>query len=326
MLNTAQFSAAKSASEARLLQDAVFDGSKIKSFGKFQKDAQEITDITQKTWLRVEYEACRRQAVSAAQFSEYQKNADLYPFWVYRGRMDSRERPEHVAMEGKVFRIGSPAGDKCFPPIDWNCRCEGDQVDADYLRDNNLTESTEAQAQEFLQGNVGDQFQYNAAQQGPMPNEHSYFDVFPNANFGDWNYFGLGEEGETELSAFASGTGLRYTIEIAAEWRRKYHRDGKANLIFQNKATLTNVRLGDLALHKISRHSKGMENLPRTIQRPTEIWSLWEDPENQRVVLRNYILYGKISYVVQTRDGDVYDAFAISRRQANKFRKGVILD
>ena len=51
----------------------------------------------------------------------------------------------------------------------------------------------------------------------------------------------------------------------------------------------------------------------------------WEDSTNQNVVVRNYIKFGKSSFIVQTRDGVIIDAFAVSIRGANKFRKGLIL-
>lgn len=327
MLNAAQFSAAKSRSEAKLLQDAVFDGQRMRSYPEFEKQAKEITDISQKTWLRTEYETCRRNVTAGAKFAQMQADQDLYPYWVYRGRMDSRERPEHVRLEGKVFRIGDAEGDKIFPPDDWNCRCAGDPVDGRYLVDNSVQPQTNAECKELLEKEVDPQFRYNPAIQGSLPNDHSYFDIFHSANDGSAGMFGIsGISGEDhELTGLDSSHHMEYLMEEVSEWRQRYHVDQHHNIVIQNKDTYTNVRLSDGVITKITRHARGFKNLPETIEQPSEIWASWEDVEKQTVVLRNYILFGRICYMVKTRDGMVTDAFAVSRGGINKYRRGVIL-
>lgn len=326
MLNTAQFSAAKSFSEGKLLQDAVFDGSRVRSYQEFEKTAQEITDINQKTWLRVEYETSRRNAISGSKFAQMQQDADLYPYWIYKGRMDARERPDHVAMEGKIFRIGDPSGDACFPPNDWNCRCVGDPIDGDYLKDNNVRYQTNDEAKGLLEENVDEQFRYNPAIQGPLPNEHSYFDTFPNANKGNSDLFDLGQpDSDRHLTGLKASHDMRYLMETVSEWRRTYHVDQHHNLVFQNQATFSNVRMTDGVISKILRHPTGFHNLPETIENPSEIWATWEDMDIQRVVMRNYLLFGRICYMVKTVDGRVTDALAVSSGGINKYRRGLIL-
>ena len=325
MLNTLQFSAAKSASEAKLMQSELFDGDKVKSYDKFSKDVEDIAHVTQETWLRVEYETARRQTVAGAQFASMQEDADLYPYWVYRGVMDDREREEHVELEGQVFRIGDPDGDAVFPPDDFNCRCTGDPVDDQYLDENKLTVNTNEQAAALLKEHVAPEFQYNAAVQGPMPNDSSYADVFHSANDGNAEYFGLPDpDDETELTGLAA-KGLQHILAVVMEWRRDYHVDQMHNIVFQNKKTLTNVRLADSTIHEIAKHSRGFENIPATIEKADEIWMHWENPKEQRVVLRNYLLFGRSCYMVKTKDGKIIDAFAVSRRGINKYRKGVIV-
>lgn len=183
MLNYAQFSSAKSIAKSKLMQAEVFDEEKVvKSFSKFRQDAAEVQDIVNETWLRVEYDNAKRQAVQGEQFRGYQEDADLYPYWVYRGVMDDREREEHVELEGKVFRIGDDEGDDVFPPADWNCRCSGDSCDSDYLRENKLTVATPEETKKYLENNVDPQFRYNPAVQGMLPKEGSYFDVAGDLN------------------------------------------------------------------------------------------------------------------------------------------------
>lgn len=190
MLNAVQFSAAKTAAEGKLLQAAVFnENNVIKPFNEFKKDAQQITDIMNKTWLRTEYETARRQAVQGDQFARMQEDADLYPYWIYSGMMDDREREEHVELEGKVFRIGDPEGDLVFPPNGDNCRCTGDPIDAQEMKEKGLSETPKSETKGLIERNVDDRFRYNPANEGILPKSGSYFDVLPSANSADWEDF-----------------------------------------------------------------------------------------------------------------------------------------
>lgn len=118
--------------------------------------------------------------------------------------------------------------------------------------------------------------------------------------------------------------GLHALIETVNEWRDTYHVDDKHNIVFQNKELFTNVRFNNNSLHTIQKHSSGFENIPDTIADPDEVWMFWQSAESQKVVCRNYIIFGKPCHVVQTIDGYVSDAFAVNKSQANKYRKGVL--
>jgi SPP1 gp7 family putative phage head morphogenesis protein len=326
MLNLAQFAAAKSEAEAAMMQSMVFDeNGEVKSFYRFSKDASEVIDTSQDIWLRTEYETCRRQVVALDKFSRMQKDADLYPYWAWRGRMDFKERPEHVDMEGRVFQIGDPESDSCYPPVDWNCRCIGDPVDGMYLDDNSVSPQTNAQAKGILEDTVDEQFRYNPAVQGPMPNKHSYFQVMKNANSGDSQLFNIPKpEGGPLLTGLQAKT-MFYLLNIVHEWKQEKHVNNKGEIIFQNKPTRTNVRFSDRSIHTIAKHSKGFENIPLAIEAPDEIWARWEDPGDQKTVERAYIKFGETSYIAMTRAGEMVDAFACANRSLDKYRKGVIL-
>lgn len=327
MTNTAQFSASKEEAKVKLMQKEVFDGNRLRSFKEFDEAASQIAKTVDQTWLRTEYDTCRKNAIAGSKFAGMQADADLYPYWIYKGRMDGRERPDHVAMENKVFRIGDPAGDSCFPPNDWNCRCVGDPVDGMYLEEKGLRYQTNAESKKILVRDVDENFRYNAAIQGPLPNNGSYSQVFKSANSGDAATFGMGNLGNEgkELTGLDAAISMRYLMEVVEEWRRKYYVDKKHNIVFQNNATYANVRLNDSTISKIVKHGRGMQNLPDTIMHPDEIWTGWEDEDTQRVVLRAYLKIGRICYIVKTRDGRVTDAFALSRGHANKYRTGVIV-
>lgn len=192
LLNTSQFSAAKDISESKALQKLVFES---ESFKDFKEKAQEIVDINNDQWLRVEMDACKRSSVMGEQWRKMEETKDIYPYWVYRGRMDSRERPEHVALEGKIFRIGDVYGDMVYPPSDWNCRCVSELVNDRTLREENKTVS---KGSDYWDKNdpktgkpyVDPDFRFNPGKQ-TMPNDSSYFQVFKSANKGNVNLFDL---------------------------------------------------------------------------------------------------------------------------------------
>lgn len=331
LLNTAQFSAAKNQSETLMMQQQVFkpDGT-IKSYPEYSKDVVSAVNTQQEVWMRVEYETARRNAGAIEQFTRMQNDKDLYPYWVYKGVMDSRERPEHVEMEDRVFQIGDADSDSCFPPLDWNCRCKGEPVDGEYLQENGLKVQNPDQVRQALEDNVDPQFRFNPAVQGAMPNDHSYFQVMDSANSGNSGLFGLPPAGElggdkplTSLGA-RKGT-IHHLVEVTQGWRSTHHTDNRGNIVFQNRDTFANVRFGDSALHIIGKHPRGFENIPAAIQKPDELWSKWENVGEQRVVLRAYLLFGRTSYAVLTRDGQVTDAFAFSNGSENKLRNGLII-
>jgi uncharacterized protein with gpF-like domain len=193
MLNGAQFSAAKNLAETKLMQAAVFDEDKqIKSFSQFSKDADEIADITQRTWLRTEYDTATKQAVNAELFNQMRADADLYPYWEYLETNSANPREDHLALVGLVFRIGDPDGDDCHPQNGFNCGCGSSTLDDRELNERGLNVLTNEQAKDYLMKDVDPQFRFNSADQGIMPKEgHSYFEVLPNANAGDYKLFGL---------------------------------------------------------------------------------------------------------------------------------------
>lgn len=333
-LNTYQFAAAKDAAICQLLQKNVYDEKgKLRSWSKFRNKADEIVYNPNKVWLRVERDNCARSSIMADRFNDLSRDRDYYPYWRYTGRMDSRERPEHVALEGLIFKIGSPAGDSVFPPGDWNCRCTAEPADDRDLASNGWRVQTEAEAKRWLNGVdkdgkefVDPQFRYNPAKQGMMPKQGSYFDESGIRTANDLNSgtFGLSGNIDPELEGYAA-TMLPNVSVVAEGWREDYHTDKLGNVIFQNKETLSNIWLTDHSLRAIHKHPRGVEALPQVVQHPEEVWSRWENVEDQQVVLRNYLIAGHNStYIVQTRDGAVQDAFLVARSTTNKYRVGTV--
>lgn len=178
MMNAFQFSAAKSMSELKALQSIVFgkNGEKI-LFEDYKEQALKIVEQFNEQWLRVEYDLAGRGAVLAQEWRDFWKDRDLYPFWIFRTRRDSKVRPEHEEMEGKIFRFDDTYAQQFWPPLDWNCRCTGEQSDEG-------TPLTKDQI-ELLTTNIGEGFNGNVGIDGIFPKTKSgssYFQILENAN------------------------------------------------------------------------------------------------------------------------------------------------
>ncbi len=66
------------------------------------------------------YETNVSLAFGAGQMQKMLEVADEYPYWKYSATLDSKTRPSHAALHGKIFKTGDFT---FFPPIGFRCRC-----------------------------------------------------------------------------------------------------------------------------------------------------------------------------------------------------------
>lgn len=57
------------------------------------------------------------------------------PYWLYSGIMDNRIRPEHKALDGRVFRKDDARARRLLPPSSWKCRCQAVELDEEEVKD-----------------------------------------------------------------------------------------------------------------------------------------------------------------------------------------------
>lgn len=132
------FSAAKTFQEAKDLSNLAFanDGTKI-PFSKYKKLAAEIdkryngisSDKKYQSWLKTEQDAAFKRAQSAEKWQTIQEDKEIFPLLQYNTVGDSRVRPDHAEHDGKIFPVDHPFWNVWFPPNDWNCRCDTDQIE-----------------------------------------------------------------------------------------------------------------------------------------------------------------------------------------------------
>jgi hypothetical protein len=318
MLNVSQFSAAKSVAVNKLMKEQLFDEDGVrKGFSRFKADCKGVTDIVNEVWFRTEYDTSVRMAVAGEQFRSYRDDKDIFPYWIYLETTSANPRESHLELVGNIYRIGDAEGDAVFPPGSWNCSCGSEQIDDQYLDENNKSARTNEEAEEDLQ-HIDPQFRTNPADSALLPKEgHSYFQALPSANDANGETFGI--TGTTSKPSKLAAKGLHLVLQQADAWKLKYHYDHNS-ITFQSEKLLSNVVLTNHAIVTISNHANDVDKLPETIENFDECWSRWTNVKEQKDVLRNYI---KGNYVVSTKNGVITDAISVDN--VNKYRLGCIL-
>lgn len=69
------------------------------------------------------YRTNTQSAYMAGRYQKMRENVAARPYWQYVAVMDSRTRPAHAALNGRIFRWDDPIWDIIFPPNGYNCRC-----------------------------------------------------------------------------------------------------------------------------------------------------------------------------------------------------------
>jgi SPP1 gp7 family putative phage head morphogenesis protein len=64
-----------------------------------------------------------QSAYMAGRYRQMMSMASEAPYWQYVAILDSRTRPAHRAMNGKIFKYDDPAWGAVFPPNGYRCRC-----------------------------------------------------------------------------------------------------------------------------------------------------------------------------------------------------------
>lgn len=143
------------------LADAKAEG---KAFGQWRKDL--LGHLAKKGWLQTEkigrkqntyiadpktgelfgtpwrlntiYRTNVQTAYSAQRYQQARDNAINRPYWQYSAVGDSRTRPSHAMLNGRIYRYDDPFWRTFYPPNGFNCRCSvialsQRQIDAEKL-------------------------------------------------------------------------------------------------------------------------------------------------------------------------------------------------
>jgi len=315
MLNAFQFSAAKNATEMKMLQQNVLqqnvfnENKERRSFSEF-KNLPEVQNIMDKFngpdwWLRTEYDLASQGAVMAEKWERDHANRDINPYWIYV----CADEPCDICepLDGMIFKYDE-ASDELFPPNHFNCGCSTEPTDDAGEDEENLTSSEDIESGLAA---VPEQFQGNVGTDGIFPREgSSYFETLPNANDADSEMFGTSLQGKTILNTTKyTDRAKRLTVD---EWQREGLSAPKSSdLLFRNHEWLLNVQMTQAVTKKLS--GKGFQNIRQAIEKPDEVWARWDDPKKQKAVRMFYFSHSagkeKQSYIVETLSGQVVDAY-----------------
>ena len=123
--------------------------------------------------LRTIYRTNLQTAYMAGRFQEQLANAEDRPYWQYVAILDSRTRPSHRAMNGKVFRYDDPFWGSFYPPNGWGCRCRVVALSQGNISRNGIkVESSE--------GKLGSMMKRVSEKTGEMREVSTYRAVDPN--------------------------------------------------------------------------------------------------------------------------------------------------
>jgi SPP1 gp7 family putative phage head morphogenesis protein len=107
------------------MQKAIDQGTTLEDF---KRDCAAIFEkrgwVGQRAW-RIDniFRTNIQTAYSVGRYRQMMEVADSRPYWLYSAVNDSRTRPTHRALHGKVFRFDHPFWRTWYPPNGFRCRC-----------------------------------------------------------------------------------------------------------------------------------------------------------------------------------------------------------
>ena len=127
------------------LQRAIEEGTTFEDFRKSAADIFERRGWTGPAAWRVDtiFRTNIQTAYSVGRYKEMQQVKQDRPYWQYSAVNDSRTRPTHWAMNGKIYPADHPFWDTWYPPNGYNCRCGVITLSQDDIVSEGLTVETQ---------------------------------------------------------------------------------------------------------------------------------------------------------------------------------------
>lgn len=107
------------------LSRALDEGIPFSEFKKGCADIFERRGWTGKRAWRIDniFRTNIQTAYNVGHYKQLSEQAELFPYWKYSAINDSRTRPTHLAMNGRVWPADHPIWDTWYPPNGYRCRC-----------------------------------------------------------------------------------------------------------------------------------------------------------------------------------------------------------
>jgi phage putative head morphogenesis protein, SPP1 gp7 family len=126
-MNLFRFSEAKTSAQVLMLNRLLIDRDKleIRSEKDFINQALKINANFNTTYLATEHQFAIATGQNSARWCEFMKDKGKIGHWEYNTVGDSEVRPEHAALDGRVFSLDDTQARRLLPPNGYKCRCEG---------------------------------------------------------------------------------------------------------------------------------------------------------------------------------------------------------
>lgn len=132
------FSAAKSYSELKEINNLMLENGKMVTYDKFKKSLNIYIEKTKQIdrkynqhWLRTEFAYAQNVAENTRRWIEFENEVDIFPNLQYKAVKDKRTRPEHERLDGIIKPLDDSFWDTYAPPNGWGCRCYLISTDSD---------------------------------------------------------------------------------------------------------------------------------------------------------------------------------------------------
>ena len=117
------------------------------SFEQWKQEAAAVFESRgwtgQKAWrLDTIFRTNIQTAYNVGRYQQMQQVTATRPYWRYSAVNDSRTRPAHRAMHGRIFPQDHPIWNTWYPPNGFRCRCSVNSVSQDDLESNGWTVET----------------------------------------------------------------------------------------------------------------------------------------------------------------------------------------
>lgn len=132
------------------------DEGKLKPFSEWKKDIKSIASHYCGAWLQTEYNTATLRAKFAAEWKQYEADADIMPNLRWMPTTSANPEEEHKVywMNRLTLPVGDKFWDKHHPGDHWNCKCSLEQTDEPANPDV-LSHIPDVKAQKGLAANPG---------------------------------------------------------------------------------------------------------------------------------------------------------------------------
>lgn len=132
------------------------DEGKLKPFSEWKKDIKSIASHYCGAWLQTEYNTATLRAKFAAEWKQYEADADIMPNLRWMPTTSANPEEEHKGywMNRLTLPVGDKFWDKHHPGDHWNCKCSLEQTDEPANPDV-LSHIPDVKAQKGLAANPG---------------------------------------------------------------------------------------------------------------------------------------------------------------------------